>query len=180
MRRFTHMIKFPNINDYCLENSHDMARWSYSFVCTLHYLIIIIMQRIWKYWTSKMLVRYSLSNVCLRLSEFSIIFHDIYGAVSIKLSHCSCDDYENTYTSSYHHHQSWSRNHLPLYVRVRLWNTGMRCISFYVLMICRYGLFSYILQNCTSIKKVTRQISVNGHRYLTVSVKKVTGNKFSP
>ena len=52
-----------------------IARLSYSLVRTLHYLIIIIMQTymyIWRYWTSKMLVRYiSVSSVCIRSSQFS-------------------------------------------------------------------------------------------------------------
>ena len=50
-----------------------MARWLDSFVCTLHYLIIIIMHTIWRYWTSKIFVRYILSSVCLRLSELSFM-----------------------------------------------------------------------------------------------------------
>ena len=51
----------------------QMPRWSYSFVCTLHYPIFTIMQTYltWLYWRFKMLVRYILSNVCLRLSHFS-------------------------------------------------------------------------------------------------------------
>ena len=49
-----------------------MARWSYSFVCTLHHPIIIIMQTyLIRYWTSSMLVRFILWSVCLRLSQFS-------------------------------------------------------------------------------------------------------------
>ena len=43
-----------------------MVRWLYSFVCTLHYLIIIIIQtylNIYIYQTSKMFVRYLLSCV---------------------------------------------------------------------------------------------------------------------
>ena len=68
------------------------TRWPYPFLCTSHYLIIIIMQSrmyltsilevqyfqiglhcrpIWKYWTSKMFVMYTLPQVCLRLSPFS-------------------------------------------------------------------------------------------------------------
>ena len=38
---------------------------SYSFVCTLHHLII------WRHWTYKMLVRYNLSSVWEKLSIFS-------------------------------------------------------------------------------------------------------------
>ena len=53
-----------------------LACRSYSFVCTLHHLIIIIVQTedielIWRYWTYKMPVRYNLSSVWVRLSIFS-------------------------------------------------------------------------------------------------------------
>ena len=41
---------------------------SYSFVCTVHHFIIIIVQR---HWTYKMPVRYILSSVWVRLSPFS-------------------------------------------------------------------------------------------------------------
>ena len=44
---------------------------SYSFVCTVHHLIIIIVQIIWRPWTYKMTVRYILSSVWVRLSIFS-------------------------------------------------------------------------------------------------------------
>ena len=57
-------------------NNPIMAWWSHSFIFTFHSLIIIIMRTnlIWRYWTSKILVRYILSSVCLRLSQF---FHII-------------------------------------------------------------------------------------------------------
>ena len=80
-----------------------MARWSYSFIGTAHYLFIIItiiIIHILRYWSSKMLVRYS---VCLRLSQLSqsIIFHTTYGTVLIQLTHFSNGDCENTCTSSF-------------------------------------------------------------------------------
>ena len=37
------------------------------------------------------------------------------------------------YTLSYYHHQIGSMNYYPLF-RVRSWNNGVRCISFYILM----------------------------------------------
>ena len=48
----------------------------------------------------------------------------------VKLS--LCDDWENIYTLSYYHHQIGSMNYYPLF-RVRSWNNGMRCMSFYIL-----------------------------------------------
>ena len=45
-----------------------------------------------------------------------------------------CNDWENTYTLSYYYHQIGSMNYYPLF-RVRSWNNGMRCMSFYILMV---------------------------------------------
>ena len=48
---------------------------SYSFVCTVHHLIIIIIvQIIWRHWSYKVPVRYILSSVWVRLSIFSQLF----------------------------------------------------------------------------------------------------------
>ena len=67
-------------------------------------------------------------------SILSIIFHAIYVAVCIQLTQFFYDDCENMCTLSYYHqHQIGSMTHLPLF-RVRLWNNGMRCMSFYILV----------------------------------------------
>ena len=90
---------------------------------------------IWKYWTSKMLVRYILFEYVSKIkSILSIIFPVIYGAMCIQLTHLSYYDYENTCTLYYCHHQIGSMTHLPLF-GVRSWNNGARCISFYILTI---------------------------------------------
>ena len=58
-------------------------------------------------------------------SILSIIFHKIYRAVCIQLTHFSFDDCKNTCTlSHYHHHQIGRMTHLPLF-RVRSWSNGM-------------------------------------------------------
>ena len=44
---------------------------------------------IWKHWTNKMVIMHILSNVCLRLGQFSLIFHAMYGAARFQLTHCS-------------------------------------------------------------------------------------------
>ena len=44
-----------------------------------------------------------------------------------------CDDWENIYTLSYHHHQIGSMNYYPLF-RVRSWNNCVRCMYFCILM----------------------------------------------
>ena len=89
---------------------------------------------IWMHWTYKMPVRYILSSVWVRLSIFSVIHYTICGAVCFQLTRLSCDHWENMYTLSYHHHhQNGSMNYYSLF-RVRSWNNGVRCKSFYILM----------------------------------------------
>ena len=63
----------------------------------------------------------------------SVIHYTICGAECFQFTHFSCDDWENIYTFSYCHHQIGSMNYYPLF-RVRSWNNGMRCMSFYILI----------------------------------------------
>ena len=88
---------------------------------------------IWRHWTYKMPVRYFLSSVWVRLSIFSplsiIQYVGLY-AFSLPISR---DDWENMYTLSYYHYRTGSINYYPLF-RVRSWNNGVRCMSFYILM----------------------------------------------
>ena len=52
---------------------------------------------IWKHWTTKMLVRYMMPSVCLRLRQFSqLSLYSLYGAVCLRLTQF-CDDRENVY-----------------------------------------------------------------------------------
>ena len=53
----------------CQIIEYIMSRWPYSYVCTLHHIIIIIIQTNLK--VLNLLVSYSLPSVCLRLSQFS-------------------------------------------------------------------------------------------------------------
>ena len=70
-------------------------------------------RRIWRYCTSKMVVMYNLSSVCLRLSQLSQSSFMQYEAVCIHLTHFCCGDCANTYILSYHrHNQTGSMNHL--------------------------------------------------------------------
>ena len=64
----------------------------------------------------------------------SVVHHTICGAVCFQFTHFSCDDWENIYSLSYYHHQIGSMNHYPLF-RIRSWNNGVRCMSFYILML---------------------------------------------
>ena len=53
---------------------------------------------IWKHWTTKMLVRYMMPSVCLRLRQFSqLSLYSLYGAVCLQLTQFTCDDRENVY-----------------------------------------------------------------------------------
>ena len=47
-------------------------------------------------------------------------------------THFPCDDWDNIYTSS-HYDQIGNVNYYPLF-RVRSWNNGVRCMSFYILL----------------------------------------------
>ena len=51
-------------------------------------------------------------------------------AVCFQFTHLPCDDWENIYTLSYHHHQIGSMSYYLLF-RVRSWNNGIRCVSLY-------------------------------------------------
>ena len=86
---------------------------------------------IWRHWTYKMPVRYNFSSVWVRLSIFSVIHYTICGAVCFQFTHFLCDDWKNIHTLCYHLHQIKSMNYYPLF-RVRSWNNGMRCMSFYI------------------------------------------------
>ena len=84
----------------------------------------------------KCLVRYMMPSVCLRLRQLSQLPLFIrWGCVSSVLP-----DYPAMIvimcTLSYYHHQIGSMNHLPLF-RVKSWNNGMRCMSYYVLVFFR-------------------------------------------
>ena len=70
----------------------------------------------------------------------SVIHFTICGAVCFQFTHFFCDDWENIYIYilSYHHHHIGGINYYPLF-RVRPWNNGLHCMSFYILMNLWYG-----------------------------------------
>ena len=70
--------------------------------------------------------------VCKIESILSIIFQAIYGAVCIRLTHFSYDDWKNTCTLSYVIIKS---EILPICHMVTSWNNGNHCMSFYLLMV---------------------------------------------
>ena len=111
-----------------------LACRSYSFVCTVHHFIIIIVQIYLKtlnLWNACQI--YFVECVSKIKHIISVIHYTICGAVCFQFTHFSCDDWENIHTLSYYHHQIGSMNYYPLF-RVRSWNNGVRCMSFYILM----------------------------------------------
>ena len=87
---------------------------------------------IWRHWTTKMLVRYMLPSVCLRLRQLSQLSFIQYMGLCVFSLPNSPVMIVIMCTLSYHH-QTGSMNQWPLF-RVRSWNNGMRCMSYYVLI----------------------------------------------
>ena len=89
---------------------------------------------IWRHWSYKMPVRYNMSSVWVRFCIFSqLSIVEYVGLCVFSLTYYLCDDWENIYTLSYHHHQIGNMNYYPL-LRARSWNNGMRCMSFNILI----------------------------------------------
>ena len=76
-------------------------------------------------------------RVCKIKHILSVIHYTVCEAVCFQFTHLPCDDWENMYTFSYHHHHIGSMNYYPSF-RVRSWNNGVRCMSFYILTTYRY------------------------------------------
>ena len=105
-----------------------LACRSYPFVCTLHHHIIIIVQTYLKSLIYFVECMSKIKHILL------VSHHTICGAVCFQFNHFLCDNWDNMYTLSYYHRQIGSMNYYPLF-RVRSWNNGMHCISFYILRI---------------------------------------------
>ena len=107
---------------------------SANFVCTVHHLIIIIVQTYLKPLNLQTACQiYFVECVSKNKNILSVIHYTICGAVWFQFTPFSCDDWENIYTLSYYHHQIGSMNYFSLF-RVRSWNNGVRCMSFYILI----------------------------------------------
>ena len=99
-----------------------LACRSCSFVCTLHHLIIIIVQTY--------LMTLNLWNAC-QIYFVECVSKIDFSVFSLPISLVMI---ERIYTLSYYHNQIGSMNYYPLF-RVRSWNNGMRCMSLYILLI---------------------------------------------
>ena len=87
-----------------------------------------------RHWTYKMPVRYNLSSVWVRLSLFSQLSIRQYVGLCVFSLLVFFVMIEIIYIHfSYYHLQTGSMTYYPLF-RVRSWNNGMRCMSFYILM----------------------------------------------
>ena len=82
-------------------------------------------------------------RVCKIKHFLSVIHYTICGAVCF---HFFCDDCENIYTLSYHHHQIGSMNYYPLF-RVRSWNNGVHCMSFYIRLNILYTIIDIFINS---------------------------------
>ena len=69
---------------------------------------------------------------CVSKIEYtlSVIHYTLYGAVCFHFAHFTCDDWGNINTLPYYHHIGRMK-YYPLF-RVRPWNNGMGCMSFYM------------------------------------------------
>ena len=124
-----------------------LACRSYSFVCTVHHLIIIIVQTY-----RKILNLYNACQIYFVecVSEIKHILSDIHyticGAVCSQFTHFSCDDWENIYTLCYYHHQIGSMNYYPF---LGLGHETMVCA------VC-LSIFLYILTHCGMVRPLCR------------------------
>ena len=111
------------INDY---SSNTVFTLNTSVNTKIFYIYLIIIIR---HWTFKMLVRYRILCVCLRLSLFSQLSFIQY----VRLCVFSLLNFPvmiaRMCTLSFHHHQIGSMNHWPLF-RARSWNNGTRRTSY--------------------------------------------------
>ena len=110
-----------------------LACRSHSFVCTLLLLIIIIVQTYLKTLILKNACQIYLGECVSNIKHvLSVIRYTICGGVCFQFTYSPCDDRDNIYTLSFYR-QIGSMSYYPLF-RVRSWNNGVRCMSFYILI----------------------------------------------
>ena len=110
-----------------------MDQWLYSFVCTSHFSLSSLWKCIWQHLIFKMLVRYILWSVCLRLSQFSQLSYMQYielSAFSIPILLWWLWWLFSQNTLSNNDHQIRSMNHLP----IKQWYT----LYVFLFLYCNY------------------------------------------
>ena len=161
----------------------------YSFVCTVHHLIIVIVQTYRKALNLQNACQIYFVECVSKIKHIlSVIHYTICGTVCFQFTHFLSDDLDNIYTLSYYHHQIGRMNYYPLF-RVRSWNNGVRCMSFYILTrsyiiigsaikyFWNYHQHSYIWSVCFDAHGNTLTISddmkigINGMRSQLINVK---------
>ena len=117
----------------------DRTRLSVQYTISLSSLCKLI----WRHWTYKMPVRYILSSVWVRLSIFfryplnNMMWGCVFSVYPFLLW------WLRAYILSYYHHQIGNMNCYPLF-RVRSWNNGVRCVSFYILTDNFHSQYGYV------------------------------------
>ena len=107
-----------------------LACRSCSLVCTLHHLIIIIVQAYLKTLNLLNACQIYLVVCVSKIKQFFSVIHcPLCGAVCFQFTH-SLVMTEIIYTLAYYH-EIGSMNYFSL-VRVRSWNNGMSCVSLYI------------------------------------------------
>ena len=132
-----------------------LACRSYLFACTLHHLIIIIVQTL----SEDIELIKCLSDIIYKMPVrfvecvskikhiLSVIHYTICGAVCLQFTYFLRDDWDNIYTLSYYHHQIGSMNYYPfvmkqwyaLYVFLysNHFGTSFMTINIFLLWFCR-------------------------------------------
>ena len=141
---YIHSIKTGNLFSLVLCSlwwvpivGYVLACRSYLFVCTLHHLIIIIVQTLTE---DIELVKCLLDIIC-RVCELDYVnspSYPLYNMLGCVFSVYPFPlwwlrEWMYIHTLSYYHHQIGSMNYYPLF-RIGSWNNGTRCMSFYILM----------------------------------------------
>ena len=95
----------PCFNYLC--SVYGICKWSDTLWLVIRVLLFAnytislssLCRLIWRHWTIKMLVRYMLPSVCLRLRQFSrLSFIKYMGLCVVKFTQFSCDDREYVYS----------------------------------------------------------------------------------
>ena len=109
-----------------------LVRRSCAFVCTLHHLIIIIVQTYLTTLNLKIACQIYFVECVSKIKHiFSVIHYVVYGLCVFSLP-IFLLLIEKIYNLSYRH-QIGSMNYYPSFW-IRSWNNGMRCMSLYILM----------------------------------------------
>ena len=160
------MLKIPDIYSVSAVISLNLKfiylhTWTHICICIKHITLLlsllcfVLLCLYHQFWIHVMYILLFVRCVSKIKSILSIIFHAIYGAVCIQLTHFSYTDCENTWTLSYYQHQIGSMTYLPLF-RVRSWNNSM------------WGVYVFLHNNDVIMSMMASQITSPTIVYSTV------------